>query len=395
MVVSCRLNGDCNMVIKHFFGIFKGSEPVGLTNFIPPVQYLRNRFSNFFQRKFRMTIYELAKQLGVAPATVSKALNGTGRMKPETRTRIIEFARQMNYHPSAVASNLRCRQTRTLGVIVPAIGAGVFSAIVRQAEQSAAARDYNIILMTTGGDVSRERDAVKMLLQRRVEGVIAAPLGPRTDLSCSHFNLLTEAGIPVVIVEQDMPGIRFPKVVVDNRGGARKITEYLLQLGHRRILMPVHSTEPWNRSGIERVNGYREAFRDCGLTPDPALVVPFDRARLPEWAAAVKRGDFTAIFAICDAMAMEIISYLASAGLRVPADLSVGGFDNMEYSGLLLPALTTVNQPMDRLGQQAVAMLFEMIAARDPFRFDRRTVTVACDLVIRNSCANYRKFPLN
>ena len=107
-------------------------------------------------------------------------------------------------------------------MIVPFLG-GVFSAIVRQAEQTAARQDYNIILITTGATLEREQNAVDMLLRRRVEGVIAVPYGPRQDLTCPHITRLIENGIPVILAEQDMPGAEFPKVVIDNRDGAPQI----------------------------------------------------------------------------------------------------------------------------------------------------------------------------
>jgi len=333
-----------------------------------------------------MTIYELAKALNVTPATVSKALHGTGRMKAETRERIMAYAREVNYQPSAVAANLRQSRTHTIGVIVPFIGNGVFSAIVSQAERAAAERDYNIILITTGAELEREQNAVGMLLRRRVEGVIAVPYGSRRDLTCPHFARLTENGIPVVMAEQDMPGSEFPKVLIDNRDGARQLTSHLLEAGHRRIMLAVHSTEPWNRTGGERVAGYRDAYRKAGLEAPEELIITRERLFKSDLVKRIRREKITAIFAICDALAIDLIAALSAAGLNVPEDVSVAGFDNLDYTASYLPALTTVNQPMEALGERAAAQLFAMIEAGKPDMFNGQTASLPCQLVVRRSC---------
>lgn len=304
-------------------------------------------------------------------------------MKQETRQRIVDYARRHDYAPSTVAVNLRRSRTGTVGVIVPAIGMSVFSTIVEQVEIVAATHDFNVILVTTGGNFEREKQAVRMLLQRRVEGIVAIPFGPRSHHDCRHFSTIAEK-TPVVVAEQNVPGITMPKVTVDNLDGARRLTGHLLDLGHRSIMMTVFNRDESNYSGLDRIAGYRAAFTDAGLKADEQMIVDFTPARIPELADQIKTGEVTAIFAVCDYMAMEIIAGLNRLGIKTPDDVSVAGFDDIPAAAIYLPALTTVAQPMERLGRRTAEILFERLA--DKSQSVPTTEILPCTLITRDSC---------
>ena len=336
----------------------------------------------------KITIQEFSRLVGVAPSTVSKALAGTGRMSEATRKRICQAAEEMNYRPSLVAANLRGRKTNTIGVIVPDIGSNVFSAVVREVEKFAGQRDYNLILCTSGGHFNEERKYAQMLMQRRVEGVIAVPYGERVNHDCSHFQELQRLGIPVVLVEQNIPGSGLPLVVLDNFDGAKRLTLHMVGAGHRRIVFVGNTLKDWDYAGRERFAGYREALADSGIKFDEALVMHSGMdipARLAELRASAEPP--TAVFAVCDFLALRLISSLHQAGVAVPEDLSVVGFDDIDISAHYLPALTTVLQPTGAMGRRAAEILFDIIDEKLNPRETPVYERLPCHLMVRQSCA--------
>ena len=309
-------------------------------------------------------------------------------MREETRRRICQAAEEMNYKPSLVAAGLRGQKTNTIGVIVPDIGTTVFSAVVREVEKLAGSRDCNLILCTTGALIENERKCAEMLMRRRVEGVIAVPFGARVNHDCSHLLDLRRGGIPVVLAEQNMPGTGLPLVVTDNFSGARELTSHLISLGHRRIAFMVNSREAWNYAGLERFNGYREALADNGIRMDRNLILDTGDESFESLMVLLRQDNPpTALFALCDGVAISMISHLHRNGIAVPRDFSVAGFDNIDIAASYIPGLTTVDQPMRELGKRAAEILFDIIDGNIDMKKERIYERIPCGLVVRESCS--------
>ena len=309
-------------------------------------------------------------------------------MREETRRRICQAAEEMNYKPSLVAAGLRGQKTNTIGVIVPDIGTTVFSAVVREVEKLAGSRDCNLILCTTGALIENERKYAEMLMRRRVEGVIAIPFGARVNHDCSHLLDLRRGGIPVVLAEQNMPGTGLPLVVTDNFSGARELTSHLISLGHRRIAFMVNSLEAWNYAGLERFNGYREALADNGIRMDRNLILDTGDESFESLMVLLRQDNPpTALFALCDGVAISMISHLHRNGIAVPRDFSVAGFDNIDIAASYIPGLTTVDQPMRELGKRAAEILFDIIDGNIDMKKERIYERIPCGLVVRESCS--------
>ncbi|HSI84601.1 MAG: LacI family DNA-binding transcriptional regulator [Candidatus Methylacidiphilales bacterium] len=364
------------------------------------------------------TIHDLAADLQISSTTVWRALQGHARISQATKERVLARAREMNYVPSQVAQNLSHGRTQTLGVIVPAVGHPVFSALVETIESQAFERGYNVILCDTRLDLEREAQYARMLLSRRVEGVVLVPFAKRAADWEQPWAELLQRQIPVVLVEQDLStAITFPKVVADNFGAARAMTQHLIDKGHRRIAFAFHPVHSWDSVGNERLAGFNQAMRDAGLSSDARLILDaavFEgeaalwRYQPEEILQAFQKEDRpTALFAGMDMLAIRAMETLRSAGLRIPEDVAVAGFDNVEFSDFTVPPLTTVQQPITAMGCRAVQILLKAIEDKEdaggvhpgngtasgvelqiPKRIHDR---LPCELIIRQSCGTHLK----
>ncbi len=341
-----------------------------------------------------VTIYDLARQLGVSATTVSRALNNRGRMSKETRRRILQAASKYNYRPSLVAKSLIHQRTRTLGVVVPMIGNTAYSPMVRGIEQIAYEKGYNIILCDTDINLDKERRYLEMLIQRRVEGAIIIPFAERGSEDYGHISQLQAEGIKVVIMEQDVPIMEFNRVVPDNRGDAKRMVEHLIGLGYRRIGLAHIGLRDWDRAGMERWEGYKQALEDAGIEYDDKLVIQAGQATIEEEKTLLfdaivdylrQKNRPEAIFATTDMLAIKIMSVIHSLGLRIPEDIAIVGFDDILMSGYTTPPLTTVRQPAEQIGKRSAEIVFSLIEGDDKLTlpiYER----ISGKLIIRKSC---------
>ncbi|HEY8965749.1 MAG TPA: LacI family DNA-binding transcriptional regulator [Candidatus Methylacidiphilales bacterium] len=340
------------------------------------------------------TIHDLAADLGISATTVWRAFKGSDRISDATRGRILARAKQIGYVPSLVAQNLSDGRTRTLGVVVPMVGHPVFSSLIGSIEEVAFERGYSIILCDTRLDVGREAEYARMLLSRRVEGVVVVPFAKRTEKWDDHLVALQKRNIPVVLLEQDLPTNRFAKVVADNLGAAYEVTRHLIGLGHRRIAFAFHPVHDWDPVGQERLAGFRKAMAEAGLAKKAVEILDafaFEGEQVwryqPERiAACFGRGDRpTALFAGMDMLAIQAMETLRSLGLRSPEDVAVAGFDDVEFSRFTHPPLTTVAQPTAAMGRRAAAILFDRIEGKPGARAKAPVERLPCRLIVRGS----------
>lgn len=341
-----------------------------------------------------VTIYDVATHLGVSSTTVWRAVNNQGRISDKTRSHILEEARKLGYRPSMVAQTLARQRTGLLGVVTPMIGNTVYSPMVRAVEQVAFEKSYNTILCDTDLRLDREKAYVEMLIRRRVEGAIVIPFSERSADGYEHIYEMERLGIPVIVMEQDVPGLNLARVVADNRGDARKITQHLIGLGHRRVAFMHHGLPVWDIAGNERLMGYRDALDEVGLSAESVkvgeMVCEEDRSFIPEELLRHLKSPQrpTAMFCCNDMLAIKAIEVMFDIGLRVPEDIAVVGFDDILMAGHIRPSLTTVRQPSTEVGTRAAELLFHRIAERDAGAEgdDLIRERIPGTLVIRKSC---------
>ena len=329
------------------------------------------------------TIRDVARLSGVSPMTVSRVINDSDRVSPETRRRVEQAISELGYVPSRLARGLSRQRTGTLAVIVPDVANPFFTAILRAAEEVARRADYHVILGDTRSDLTVERDVIEELIAHRVEGIMIAPV---SDRSATHLRRLAEFGVPFVLIDRVVPGVDCDVVLGDSSGGARRLVEHLVALGHRRIGFIVESEEV--STARDRRAGYEAALTAAGIALDPALVVTASAdpsggsvgmSRLLELDERP-----TAVFTVNNLAAVGAIEAVRAAGLEVPDDVALVCFDDIEYASRLYPFLTAMEQPAQTFGTLGTQLLLERIEGRGPDR--RHEVVLPGEFIIRKSC---------
>ena len=330
---------------------------------------------------------DVARLSGVSAMTVSRVINGSERVAPETRLRVERAIAELGYVPSRLARGLIRQKTGTLAVIVPDVANPFFTLIVRGAEDVARRADYRVILCDTRGNLTIERGVIEEMIAHRVEGIVIAPV---SDRSRAHLRRLARFGVPFVLIDRTIPGVDADVVVGDNEGGARRLVDHLLSLGHRRIGLIVESDDV--STARDRRRGYGAALEAAALPSDPTLVVRstvdpgggFEGMR--RLLALDERP--TAVFTVNNLVAVGAIEAIRAEGLRVPEDVALVCFDDIEYASRLYPFLTVMAQPAETLGTLGTQLLLDRVAGRAPER--SRVVVLPAEFLVRESCGARR-----
>jgi LacI family transcriptional regulator, galactose operon repressor len=330
----------------------------------------------------RVTIREIADRAGVSIATVSRVLNGRGDVSDETRELVTRVIEENRYTANRSARGLSAGRTGLVGVLVPMVFPAYFAGLLAGAAEAFSERDLQIVLSPTQGEHDRE-----VAVLQRLHGLTDGALIILPNESSDELGRLLDGGYRFVVLDPLMPlENRIPSVSAAHTSGADQAVRHLLELGHRRI---AHIAGPggWV-STEERLRGYHAVLGAAGILPDPALTVE----ALPEVdagsAAAERLLDLpeppTAIFCFNDNIAIGVFQAARARGLRLPDDLSVVGFDDVEYATMVTPALTTVRQPLAEMGRTAVSLLVRLLERQ---RFETLHVELATRLVVRDSTA--------
>jgi LacI family transcriptional regulator len=330
------------------------------------------------------TIRDVARLAGVSTTTVSHVINETRYVSDQLRTRVLAAMDELNYRPNVLARGLRRGETRTIGLIVPDNSNPFFAEIARIVEDVGFHNGYSVILCNSDGNLEKEAAYINVLIAKQVDGVIFIAAGSNHE----HLSELTGAGIPVVVADRDIPHTLADVVLIDNERGGYDATRYLIGLGHRQIAC-VAGPSDLNPSA-DRVQGYRRALEQAGIHVREQWIVPGD-FRFQGGEAAVEEllrlhQSPTAIFACNDMMAIGALRAIRGSGRQVPGDVSVIGFDDIPLASAVMPALTTVAQPMVELATLATQYLIAQIQDDDHIKPRQRTVLDA-KLVVRGSCA--------
>ncbi|UED87540.1 LacI family DNA-binding transcriptional regulator [Streptomyces profundus] len=330
-----------------------------------------------------VSIADVAERAGVSPTTVSHALSGKRKVSDRVRARVEAAMRELGYVPSRSAQNLAIGRTRVLGLIVPDIRNSFFADLTHGVEATAIRHGYNVILCTTGFDHAREVDYLAMIRSRAVDGLVYAAGAPPTN---SQLGALL-GDLPLVLVDEEVPGANAPSFVSDNLDGGRLAAEHLLGLGHRRAL--VIAAEGGLVSSDLRVRGFQDSWAASGaeapLVAAGAFTEEGGREAIGPHVEALRGEGITAVFAVNDLMALGAIGALQRAGIEVPGQVSVIGFDDIPAGRYAHPRLTTVRQDVDELGRRATTALIAALEEEPAARPDRHVLPVS--LTARRSTA--------
>jgi LacI family transcriptional regulator len=332
-----------------------------------------------------VTIKDVARASGVSAMTVSRVINGSDRVSPETKQRVEQAIAELGYIPSRLARGLIRQKTGTFALIVPDVANPFFTLIVRGAEDVARRAGYRILLCDTRADLTIEREVIEEMLAHRVDGIAIAPV---SDRSKPHLQRLDAYGVQFVLIDRTVSGVESDVVLGDNVAGARRLVEHLIGLGHRRIGFIMESDDV--STARDRRAGYEAALAAAGIELDASLVV--SATADPDGGLEGMRPLLdlpdppTAVFAVNNLVAVGAIEAVRAAGLEVPDDIAIVCFDDIEHASRLYPFLTVMAQPAETLGTLGTQLLLERIEGRAPAQ--PRVVVLPAQFVVRRSCGD-------
>ncbi len=327
------------------------------------------------------TIFDVAKKAGVSYGTVSRVINDNPHVKSETRGRILQAMDELGYVANKQARILAGGRSRTIGVLVPDLGTGYVGEIIRGIDGELTLNNLDLVLYTTHRIANKEASYIANLATGVVEGLLL--LVPRTPVD--NIGSLIQRNFPFVLIDDQGTGRECPAVGATNWQGAYNATEYLIKLGHTRIGF----ITGWLDLGcsVDRLEGYRSALRTHHMSEIKELIFEGTFEQPDGYNGACAFLDLpnppTAIFASNDVMAMGVMEAIRNRGLRIPEDISVIGFDDIPQASLTHPRLTTVNQPLEKMGRVATQILLDLL--NNPEKKVKR-IELPTELVVRDSC---------
>lgn len=333
---------------------------------------------------------DIAELAGVAPMTVSRVINENGYVSKAMREKVQRAVKELNYHPNGLARSLKSQRTQVIGILLPDITNPFSAQLVSGIQEILQMRGYASFICTSERSTEREQAGLSALFDHRVDGVVVATR--ETPTGNEWLSKLVERSLPMVLVGREFTHPQVDRVTADHEKGGYEATKYLISTGHRRLGFLGVSLA--NGKGLRRFQGYLTALRNHKLAVDEALIVGPETISGPGYStqndgyqgmkrllslnkpptAVFARNDFTAIGAMCA---------LHDAGLSVPDDVSIVGFDNVPLAAYTSPPLTTVDQPTVEQGRQAASLLLERIES-NRLR-ERKEIKLNCHLIIRQS----------
>ena len=339
----------------------------------------------------KITISEIAKLAGVSKTTVSRVLSGSNFVSKNTRDRVLDIIKEKEYKPSIIAQSLRTNRTRTIGLVLADIENPFYSRVAKGVMDVVESKNYNVILCNSNNDIESEARDIRTLIERGVDGLLLTTV----ELKIKTIENLIDRGFPFILIDckLDTPGVNY--VVNDDYYGAKLATEHLIELGHKKIFFL------GNRRLLslrERFRGFNDTLEDHKIEGDNNFVPQkfinaygiYDIDKIIKYLIN-REEKITAVFAGNDYLAIKSIKVINDNGLKVPGDISVIGYDNIEISSMLKVPLTTIRQPKYLLGKLAAEQLFEILENRSNKEIKR--IILRPELIIRQSCkrmGNYK-----
>lgn len=329
-----------------------------------------------------VTTKDVAERAGVSTATAARVLGNYGSVKPETRERVLRAAHELNYTPNLIARSMVKLQTQTIGLIVPDIRNTFFTHLARSVERTARQAGYRIMMCDTDSDFEQEEVLLRDLLKRRVDGIILSSVAP----AGKPHRTLERAPVPVVLVDRSLAGARFDTVRTDHQEGAYQAVRHLISLGHRHIGVVIGTGS--ESVHAERLRGYRKAIAQAGLPFDERLV------KMRDWERGLGalrelldlRPRPTALFTTNNVVTLGMLVDLKREGLRIPTDMAVVAFDDLDTGHLLESPLTAVVQNPSLIGRTAILTLLQRMEGKDDRATSPQEIVFRPSLIVRASC---------
>ena len=336
----------------------------------------------------RIRMQEIAAKAGVSLATVSRTIHSPHLVKTETREHIRQVMTEYHYVYNMTASDFSKKRSSVIGVIIPTTKGAIFSNSTQTIQEKAQEKGFSLIVGNTGYDGDVESTLLRQFQERRLAGIILTGFAIGQE---SAVREVVQSGIPCVVIWETLEDSSLSFVGFNNFTAAYSMTEYLIRLKHQRIGLILGPYTKVRRAR-RRLEGYQAALGDNGLRYDPRMVIE-KHPTLHEGEEAMRkllsmRQPPTAVFAASDMLAVGALAAAREKGFRVPEDVSVAGFDDIDFAAFSNPPLTTVRVPASQMGKMAVEMLVEMIEGNSG---EVRQITLDTELIVRGSCRRLEK----
>ena len=298
------------------------------------------------------TIKDVAKRAGVSPATASRVAGNYGYVSTEKRQRVLKVIADLGYKPNRIAQSMVTKSTRTVGLVLTDIQNPFFAHLARGVEDAVWEHGYALFLANTDENLQRENAILTALQEKMVDGLVLVPASSRYS---SARNALIEQGIPLVLLDRASDGLDVDTILVDNKQGAYTAVSHLIELGHKHIGMIVDNLDITTNE--ERIAGYRSALVDHGLPLEESLIQSCQFTQRSAYTIAremLRRSDRpSALFTAYNLISIGTLFAIHEAGLRIPEDISIVGFDDVEWNQVISPKLTATAQPVYEMGKVA------------------------------------------
>lgn len=332
-----------------------------------------------------MNIDDIAKQIGVSTATVSRAINNSGYVKEETRRKVFEAIERNRYVPNAVARSLSMNDTLSIGVIIPDIENEFFSSIISGISEVAEENHYNIYFLGSNETPSTEHAFLETVQGRRLSGVIITPISEEDPITEDRLIHLEERGIPVILVDRDIANERFGGVFVDNISATRDGIKELIKAGHRKIAI-IKGPET-SKPGKERLKGYMKALEEANIDLRPEYIMPGDFKITQAYKATKQLFHLpdppTAIFTSNNMTTLGCLKYLTEKKIKLGKQISLIGFDDIETLKVIDYKISVVDRDAKQQGREAMRLLLERLRNKEEKK--RTRFNVPYQVILRGS----------
>jgi LacI family transcriptional regulator len=338
-----------------------------------------------------ITIKDIARLAGVSHTTVARALNGQPGVSEETRARIVELAQRLRYQSNALARGLVTRRSQSIGLLVPDMANPFYVQVAKGIEQVAVEAHYSLVICDSDHDQQKEIRYVRFLREKQVDGMLVIPLQQEKQ----HFVELCLDGFPLVFIDCYFPDLPVAGVVSDNYGGARQAVEHLIRLGYRRIAFLVGTRGGY--AAAERLRAYCDVLKAAGFPVREEYVLETRGGYADGYRRAQDLLQLSplpeAVLAANDMVALGVMRYFAERGVRIPDQIALVGFDDIDFAGMLPVPLTTVRQHPLEIGHKAAELLLDLVEGRRERQASAEAVIFPTELVVRSSCGVHRGAP--
>jgi LacI family transcriptional regulator len=325
------------------------------------------------------TLADVAKVAGVGVMSVSRVVNGTRKVSPETEEKVRAAIRRIGYEPNEAARVLKGHRAKILGLIVPDLADPFFATCANAIQEAAREAGYMTLMAASSHQTNVERQQVEVMMQRQIAGLIVIPTGREND----YFLNARASGLPIVSLDRPLENVDADAVLVDNREASVKLVQHLIGHGYEDILCIMDEFRMFTDQ--ERLSGYMQAMREAKLQTRVCMVGPISGSvaeQLPAILASESRP--TAIFAASDLLTVQVLRELQNMNIMIPQEIALAVFDDFDAATLITPQVTVVRQPVADLGRKAVSLLLQRIEGDSAVPASH--VVLRTELVIRASC---------